>query len=91
MDLIPRVLASVHDDGKFYLKHADDKGDHILVDEHFNITGIIDWEWAHTASPAHILNSPLGFLPAAVLKRYEDDSGLQLLLTRHQTSLTHEI
>jgi len=63
IDLVPHVLPSVRDDENFYLKHADDKGDHILVDEHFNITGIIDWEWAHTASPAHAFNSPVGLLP----------------------------
>jgi hypothetical protein len=28
---------------KFFLKHIDDKGDHLLVDEDLNITGIIDW------------------------------------------------
>ncbi|KAL6850739.1 hypothetical protein ACO1O0_007864 [Amphichorda felina] len=65
IDLVPRVLPAVYDDENFYLKHADDKGDHILVDEHFNITGIIDWEWASTASPAHAFNSPIGFLPVA--------------------------
>jgi hypothetical protein len=27
---------------RFYLKHVDDKGDHILVDEQLNISGIID-------------------------------------------------
>lgn len=31
---------------KFYLKHVDDKGDHLLVDEELNITGIIDWQMA---------------------------------------------
>lgn len=30
----------------FFLKHVDDKGDHILVDEESNITGIIDWHMA---------------------------------------------
>ncbi|KAK7731907.1 hypothetical protein SLS63_005205 [Diaporthe eres] len=30
----------------FYLKHVDDKGDHLLVDEDLNITGIIDWQMA---------------------------------------------
>lgn len=30
----------------FFLKHVDDKGDHILVDEEYNITGIIDWQFA---------------------------------------------
>jgi hypothetical protein len=27
---------------RFYLKHIDDKGDYLLVDEQLNITGIID-------------------------------------------------
>jgi aminoglycoside phosphotransferase (APT) family kinase protein len=30
----------------FFLKHVDDKGDHIMVDEDLNITGIIDWQMA---------------------------------------------
>ncbi|WXC44728.1 hypothetical protein QX201_004464 [Fusarium graminearum] len=55
IDLVPHILPAVHVDEEFYLKHADDKGYHILVHEHFTITGIIDWEWAHTASPAHAL------------------------------------
>ncbi|KAK7413994.1 hypothetical protein QQX98_007105 [Neonectria punicea] len=64
LDIVPRVLPPVyHGQNRFYLKHADDKGEHILVDDDFNITGIIDWEWAHTASPAHASNSPIGFLP----------------------------
>ena len=41
VDMIPQVL-SLHNDAGFYLKHFDDKGDHILVDKDFNITGIID-------------------------------------------------
>ncbi|KAF5006090.1 hypothetical protein FDECE_7508 [Fusarium decemcellulare] len=32
--------------GPFFLEHADDKGDHILVDDNFEITGIIDWTFA---------------------------------------------
>jgi hypothetical protein len=31
---------------RFYLKHVDDKGDHLLVDEELNTTGIIDWQMA---------------------------------------------
>ncbi|KAK5628557.1 hypothetical protein RRF57_004272 [Xylaria bambusicola] len=31
---------------KFFLKHVDDKGDYILVDENLDITGIIDWQMA---------------------------------------------
>ncbi|KAI0381661.1 hypothetical protein F5Y04DRAFT_65445 [Hypomontagnella monticulosa] len=65
IDLVPLVSTSSQDDQKYYLKHADDKGDHIMVDDDFNITGIIDWEWAHTASPALAFNSPIGLLPVA--------------------------
>ncbi|KAI1114975.1 hypothetical protein F5Y14DRAFT_461070 [Nemania sp. NC0429] len=38
--------------GPFFLKHTDDKGDHILVDDNFRITGIIDWSFAR-AVPAY--------------------------------------
>jgi len=38
--------------GPFFLKHADDKGDHILIDDDFRITGIIDWTFAR-AAPAY--------------------------------------
>ena len=37
---------------RFYLKHVDDKDDHILVDEQLNITGIIDWQMARIV-PRH--------------------------------------
>lgn len=67
LDIIQKVLPperpDSNNDGPFYLKHADDKGDHILVDDDFNITGIIDWEWAHTAPFAIDFNSPIGFIP----------------------------
>jgi hypothetical protein len=36
------------DSGPFFLKHMDDKGDHIMVDEEFNIVGLIDWSFART-------------------------------------------
>ena len=49
----------------FYLKHADEKGNQILVDEDFNITGIIDWEWAQTDSKSAAFNSPIVLLPVA--------------------------
>lgn len=40
------------DNGPFFLKHMDDKGDHILVNDDFNITGVIDWSFARTV-PAY--------------------------------------
>lgn len=40
-------VAQLHDtDDQNFLTHVDDKGDHLLVDENLNITGIIDWQMA---------------------------------------------
>ncbi|KAK1770869.1 hypothetical protein QBC33DRAFT_575839 [Phialemonium atrogriseum] len=77
IDLVPSVLPSPgqDDEKKYYLKHADDKGDHILVDDDFNMTGIIDWEWAHTEPPAHAFNSPVGLLPVADFYSGANDLG----------------
>lgn len=33
----------------FFLKHVDDIGDHFLVDDDYNITGVIDWKYARFA------------------------------------------
>jgi hypothetical protein len=64
LDVVSKVSPTLHDQkSQFYLKHADDKGDHILVDEDYNITGIIDWEWAHTAPFELAFNSPIACLP----------------------------
>jgi len=43
---------------EFYLKHFNDKGDHILVGDDFNITGIIDWELASAEAQEFALSSP---------------------------------
>ncbi len=60
LDSIPAVLStSIPHDEIFYLKHADDKGDHILVDYEYKITGIIDWEWAYITSKNIAFNSPI--------------------------------
>lgn len=29
---------------RFYIKHGDDKGDHIMADEEGNLVAVIDWE-----------------------------------------------
>lgn len=33
------------DEGPFYIKHGEPKGDHIMVDDAGEITAVIDWEW----------------------------------------------
>lgn len=38
--------------GQLFLKHVDDKDDHLLVDAEFNITGIIDWLFARAVPAA---------------------------------------
>ncbi|KAF8245486.1 hypothetical protein K440DRAFT_655556 [Wilcoxina mikolae CBS 423.85] len=63
LDLVPSFSMSSHDkEGhvNFYLRHVDDKGDHVMVDDDYNITGIIDWEWAYTAPAEEAFSSPMG-------------------------------
>ena len=62
----PKIFANNDlDDGKFYLKNEDKKGDHVLVYNDYNITGIIDWEWAFTDSKSAAFNSSIVLLPVA--------------------------
>ncbi|KXG45349.1 Aminoglycoside phosphotransferase [Penicillium griseofulvum] len=74
LENLSAILNNDLDDGKFYLKHADEKGDHILVDDEFNITGIVDWEWAHTGPRSMAFNSPIALLPVALF--YDGDNHL---------------
>lgn len=39
-------LCDVDAEQGFFLKHVDDKGDHLMVDQDLNITGVIDWQMA---------------------------------------------
>jgi hypothetical protein len=59
-DLIEPITRN--EEGPFFLKHMDDKGDHILVDNKFNIVGIIDWEWAQTTTQSEAFAAPLCLL-----------------------------
>ena len=61
-DLVQEVV-SLHNDAGFYLKHFDDKGDHILVDKDFKITGIIDWEFASLEPRSLAFSSPCMLWP----------------------------
>lgn len=49
----------------FFLRHYDDKGDHILVDDDFNITGIIDWEFASAEPKEFAFSSPCMMWPVS--------------------------
>lgn len=84
VDMIPSQAVAAEDrDDQFFLKHADDKGDHILVDADFNIVGIIDWEWCSTASKEEAFSSPCMMWPVGAF--YEGSNQLseeELLFAR---------
>ncbi|KAK3687158.1 hypothetical protein B0T22DRAFT_456573 [Podospora appendiculata] len=44
-------LSDPEEDETFFLKHVDDKGDHLMVDDELNITGIIDWQMTRIVLP----------------------------------------
>jgi hypothetical protein len=44
-ELVKSSAILSEESGEFYIKHADDKGDHIMVDGQGHITAVIDWEW----------------------------------------------
>lgn len=45
----PKGTATPENPQDFFLKHVDDKGDHILVKDEGIITGVIDWQFAQFA------------------------------------------
>ncbi|KAG5984966.1 hypothetical protein E4U55_002373 [Claviceps digitariae] len=67
LDILARVSEQTTTDSseRFFLKHADDKGDHILVNADFDIVGIIDWEWCSTTSKQDAFSSPCMMWPVA--------------------------
>jgi hypothetical protein len=45
------------------LRYANDKGDHILVDDDYNITGVVNWEWVYIDLKSAAFNSLIMLLP----------------------------
>jgi len=84
LEALPLLLSShLSANHQFYLKHYDDKGDHILVDEEYNITGMIDWEFASTEAKEVAFSSPCMLWPVG--KFYDGSNQLsddELLLAR---------
>lgn len=62
-DIVSTLFKDVPLSDQFFLKHPDDKGDHILVNDCFDIVGIIDWEWTQTVSKAEAFCSPCMMWP----------------------------
>jgi len=75
LEALPQLFASsASPTGPFYLKHYDDKGDHILVDDGYSITGIIDWEFASAEAKELAFSSPCMMWPMADF--YDDRNAL---------------
>ncbi|KAK6907117.1 hypothetical protein I203_101106 [Kwoniella mangroviensis CBS 8507] len=59
--------------GPFYIKHDDDRFDHIRAEEETGeFTGILDWEWAYTTNKEEAFAAPNGFVPADYKKGKND-------------------
>ncbi|KZV95199.1 hypothetical protein EXIGLDRAFT_748249 [Exidia glandulosa HHB12029] len=52
------LLFPDRDDGEHYLRHMDDKGDHILI-QGSKIIGVVDWEYSRIVSKAEAFSAPL--------------------------------
>lgn len=48
-----------NDSGPFFLRHIDSRDANFLIDENYNITGIIDWELAIVTSKESAFQSPM--------------------------------
>ncbi|KAK8029424.1 hypothetical protein PG993_010715 [Apiospora rasikravindrae] len=65
LEAVGRLWEGVLPGHRFFLKHPDDKGDHILINDRYQIVALIDWEWAHTVSAAEAFSSPSMMWPVA--------------------------
>ncbi|KAK1762608.1 hypothetical protein QBC33DRAFT_258357 [Phialemonium atrogriseum] len=63
LEVVGGLWEDVSSGGQSFLKHPDDKGDHILVNSSFDVVGIIDWEWTQTVSRAEAFCSPCMLWP----------------------------
>ncbi|KAI0013634.1 hypothetical protein F4779DRAFT_562477 [Xylariaceae sp. FL0662B] len=57
LDILNNIGEGFLSERKFFLKHPDNKGDHILVNKDYDIVSIIDWEWCHTVSKEDAFSS----------------------------------
>nr|GAT52031.1 predicted protein [Mycena chlorophos] len=57
--MIPSDTSSDSGNPQFILRHLDDKGDHILIDDDNNIVAVIDWEYSWIVPKELGLTAPL--------------------------------
>jgi aminoglycoside phosphotransferase (APT) family kinase protein len=74
------------EEAEFFLKHVDDHGDHLLLDDDGNITGVIDWQMARVAPRAEAFGPSLisvdinAFCKGRAVSLGVDDAGLAAAL-----------
>ncbi|KAI1482631.1 hypothetical protein F4774DRAFT_406805 [Daldinia eschscholtzii] len=73
-DILNDVVEDMLSDKPLFLKHPDDKGDHILVNDDFDIVGVIDWERCQMSSKEDAFSSPCMIWP--VTKFYDGSKEL---------------
>ena len=61
---------------QFYIKHVDDKGDRLMLDDELNIIGIIDWQMARVVPAKEAFGSSL--VTAKMADIYSGISGLTI-------------
>ena len=73
-EVVAPELGKVESPNGFFLKHVDDKGDHFLVDDDYNITAVIDWQFARFVPAVEAFGPSL--LTADLHGLYSDRTGL---------------
>ncbi|KAJ3809380.1 hypothetical protein EV368DRAFT_45890 [Lentinula lateritia] len=71
-----------------FIKHADDKGDQIMIDENGTLVGVIDWEWAYIASKSEAFAAPLALVDINTFYSGSDDLSIN---ERHLMNAYHEL
>ncbi|KAI7972005.1 hypothetical protein EIK77_003098 [Talaromyces pinophilus] len=75
-----RLMSDGHPDDnpeqqqQFFIKHVEDKGDHLLIDDDYNVTGIIDWQFVRVV-PATEAFGP-SYVTADLGSLYSSSTGL---------------
>ena len=80
-ELASKPNCNIETGEQFYIKHVDDKGDHLMVDDELNIVGIIDWQMARVVPASE------AFGPSLVTAEMSDIYNGLSSLTTHDRAL----
>ncbi|WWC88159.1 uncharacterized protein L201_003064 [Kwoniella dendrophila CBS 6074] len=46
---------------RLYIKHADEKGDHLMMNDKQDVIGVLDWQWAYVTTKSEAFSTPYIF------------------------------